>query len=245
MSSISSISASIGTGFSQSAQQPSFRDLFKQLESSLSSGDITGAQSSLSKLSQIVAKRESASGNSTPSPLAEGLSQISSDLQSGNLQQAQTDFSSVKSAFQAHNNGGVNGAFNNAPPPPPPPPSNDGKSGGPATAKPGNNLVSSLLLAIQDFLNSVQNDLNSSNTTSTDSSVASSSGNSASTSGASSSGNNLAQNLEASLQNFLKALEADIQGGINANSSSNPYSRNGAIYSFTNTNSQSFLNITS
>jgi len=65
-------------------------------ESDLQSGNIAGAQSFLTALEQKLA----APGSKIPgSPIASQLSQISSDLKSGDLNAAQTDFSSLRTGL--------------------------------------------------------------------------------------------------------------------------------------------------
>jgi hypothetical protein len=102
--SISGVSST--SGLSQTDSQSSvnqLRQTFKQLASSLQSGDLAGAQQAFTSLEKLLQSNQSASQNSTVQPASTPQSPVQSDLaalgqalSSGDLSAAQGDFSKLQ-----------------------------------------------------------------------------------------------------------------------------------------------------
>jgi hypothetical protein len=93
MASISPASAGSTWTLQQPNGQTSARQAFQQLSSALQSGDLSGAQSAYSTLSQ-------AFGSNQNSPFASALQQIGSDLQSGDIDGAKNTLSQLQQQMQ-------------------------------------------------------------------------------------------------------------------------------------------------
>jgi len=184
MSSISSISSLFASSGIQSGQQPSFRDLLKELGKSLASGDIAGAQKALDGLSNITAKRQAANGGAS-NPVADSISQISSDLESGDIEQAKEDFSSLQDTLRAQKPGGAG----------------DCKECDSHDSASGDDVISSIIASIQSFIINIENSAGNESASFTDNL------------NNESSSNNLPQGLQDSLQKFLSALQDNSRSG--------------------------------
>ena len=106
--SISSESAT--SGLSQTDSQSSINQLrqsFRQLASSLQSGDLAGAQKAFSTIETLLQSNQSSSQSSavqsasaTNTPVQNDLAALGQALNSGDLTTAQSDFSKLKSDLQ-------------------------------------------------------------------------------------------------------------------------------------------------
>jgi hypothetical protein len=95
MTNISAASAGSAWFLQQAnSERATARQAFQQLSSALQSGDLAGAQTAYSTLSQSI-------GTNANSPLASALQQIGSDLQSGDLTGAQATLSALQQQTQA------------------------------------------------------------------------------------------------------------------------------------------------
>lgn len=86
---------------------------FQQLGQDLQSGNISAAQSDFATLTQLdptlsstssassTASTTSATSSQTSNPIAQAFSQLAQDLQSGNLQAAQQDYSTIQQDMQS------------------------------------------------------------------------------------------------------------------------------------------------
>lgn len=110
--SVSSIMSSVGglllnslTNNSQGNYQKIGQE-FQQLGQDLQAGNLSAAQSDLTTLEQYAPQLTSSSSSSSSSstqgsnPIAKEFSQLSQDLQSGNLSAAQSDFATLQQDFQ-------------------------------------------------------------------------------------------------------------------------------------------------
>jgi hypothetical protein len=90
----------------QSSRQQ-FQQQFQQLGQDLESGNLSAAQSDFVTLQQDMPGRSSSSAESSSSssqsssPIAQAFSQLASDLRSGNLSGAQSDYSTIQQDFQS------------------------------------------------------------------------------------------------------------------------------------------------
>lgn len=99
--SISALSSSLISDLSQPQNENPFRQVrqdFRQLASSLQSGDLSGAQSAFSNIQQLLQGNQGSSTSSTPQNDFAALGQA---LQSGSLSQAQSAFSQLQSDLRA------------------------------------------------------------------------------------------------------------------------------------------------
>jgi outer membrane protein assembly factor BamD (BamD/ComL family) len=109
--SVSGIASSLFAAFSPSARQNKSQQIqqdFQQLGQDLQAGNLSQAQTVFSSLTQLLpAQFQTSSSNSTTqsgsqksNPVSQALSQLGSDLQSGNLSAAQSDFSTLQNDLQ-------------------------------------------------------------------------------------------------------------------------------------------------
>jgi outer membrane protein assembly factor BamD (BamD/ComL family) len=110
--SVSGISSSLFAAFSPTQQQNKFQQIqqdFQQLGQDLQAGNLTQAQTVFSSLTQLLpvqfqtnsTTNTTQSGSQTTNPISQALSQLGSDLQSGNLSAAQSDFSTLQNDLQS------------------------------------------------------------------------------------------------------------------------------------------------
>jgi len=104
--SVSAISPT--SNYQPSSFQSSFRQAFSALVDAINSGNLADADQAYSSLSQLKSSGQGPSTNPN-SPLAQALSQIGQDLQSGNLQAAQQVLSSLQQAGHHHHHGHQSG----------------------------------------------------------------------------------------------------------------------------------------
>jgi hypothetical protein len=78
---------------------------FSQLASSLTSGNLSGAQQAYSSLTQLLSSSQGSSPNSS-NPFTQALSQIGQALQNGNLSGAQQALSSLQQSKGGHHSHG-------------------------------------------------------------------------------------------------------------------------------------------
>lgn len=100
--SVSAISPT--SNYQPSSSQSSFRQAVGALVDAINSGNLADADQAYSSLSQLKSSGQGPSTNPI-SPLAQALSQIGQDLQSGNLQAAQQVLSSLQQAGHHHHHG--------------------------------------------------------------------------------------------------------------------------------------------
>jgi outer membrane protein assembly factor BamD (BamD/ComL family) len=107
-------SSSLFAAFSPTTAQNKFQQIqqdFQQLGQDLQSGNLTQAQTVFSSLTQLLPAQfqtnstnstgsTTQSGSQTSNPVSQALSQLGSDLQSGNLSAAQSDFSTLQQDLQ-------------------------------------------------------------------------------------------------------------------------------------------------
>jgi len=100
-------SSSLFTYLTKNVQQQ-FQQEFQQLGQDLGSGNLSAAQSDFATLQQDVPGGGSAStttstssSSQSSSPIAQAFSQLASDLQSGNLSAAQSDYSTIQQDLQS------------------------------------------------------------------------------------------------------------------------------------------------
>ena len=103
--SISPLSTNLVSDLSRQQRQNPFQAIqqdFKQLASSLQSGDLTDAQSAYSNIQQILSANQSSSSASSNSPSIgqNDFAALGQALQSGNLTQAQGALSQLQTDFQ-------------------------------------------------------------------------------------------------------------------------------------------------
>ena len=102
--------SSAGTSGQPSGQQSGFGQDFQQLVQAIQSGDLTAAQQAFTTLNQLIEGNSSQSGatdgsaatGSQTSPFLQALNQIGSDLQSGDITDAQTALTSLTQQMQSH-----------------------------------------------------------------------------------------------------------------------------------------------
>jgi outer membrane protein assembly factor BamD (BamD/ComL family) len=116
--SVSGIASSLFAAFNPTQQQNKSQQIqqdFQQLGQDLQAGNLTQAQTVFSSLTQLLpaqfqtnsATSTTQSGSQTSNPISQALSQLGSDLQSGNLSAAQSDFSTLQNDLQrAQSTGG-------------------------------------------------------------------------------------------------------------------------------------------
>ena len=105
-----SISAIASNSCSDYSSQSSFQQIeqeFKQLGSDLQSGNLAAAQADFVTLQQDLPQTSSSSpqtnnpaSNPTSNPIEQAFSQLSQDLQAGNLTAAQQDYQTIQQDFQ-------------------------------------------------------------------------------------------------------------------------------------------------
>lgn len=99
-----------------SDQEKTFRQDFKNLMSSIKSGDLAGAQQAYTALSQFLTANKPAAATGSPSsqnPFQQALSQIGSDLQAGDIAGAQQTLTALQQSHEGHHHhhgGGGGGA---------------------------------------------------------------------------------------------------------------------------------------
>jgi len=114
--SVSGLSSSnFFASFNPTAAQSKFKQIqqdFQQLGQDLQSGNLSQAQSDFSALQQLLPGQQSqngtttntaASGAQSTNPISQAVAQLGTDLQSGNLSAAQSDFATLQQDVQQQN----------------------------------------------------------------------------------------------------------------------------------------------
>lgn len=107
------------SSFNPTAAQSKFKQIqqdFQQLGQDLQSGNLTQAQSDFSALQQLLPGQQpqsttaatnttntAPSGSPSTNPISRGVAQLGTDLQSGNLSAAQSDFATLQQDLQQQN----------------------------------------------------------------------------------------------------------------------------------------------
>ncbi len=107
---MSTSSVSLGSNLYQTSTQSTAnqeRQSFKQLASSLQSGDLSGAQKAFSTLQNLLSSNQSGSQNS---PIKNDLTALGQALSSGDISTAQSDFSQLQTDLQSSAQSGASGS---------------------------------------------------------------------------------------------------------------------------------------